>query len=98
MSLDDRELVFVATGEELERIAAFLRTLERVRSVRLVHRDGSPWIELDVVFGPEVRVPSTSSSITSSTRRRERFDLWRARCVDSVIREVERLRARLAAL
>jgi hypothetical protein len=60
-------LVMVATAEEWLAIASFIGTLDDMpegANVRTVWRDGSPWLEIDLVLGREAH-------------RVERFVLWR---------------------
>jgi hypothetical protein len=82
--LDDGEQVLAPSAEELRALTTALDACEGFPLMtRIVHRDGSPWIEISVACGPE-RPPATldeAERLAILSRpdgyRVERFALWR---------------------
>jgi hypothetical protein len=82
--LGDGDQVLSPSAEELRTMALALDACEGTPlMVRIVHRDGSPWVEFDVATGPE-RPPQSLDEATRlailsrpSAYRVERFALWR---------------------
>lgn len=78
LGIDD--LCLVLSRRELDAIADALDGLGLGDAqLRLVHRDGSPWIELDVVEVPERYVVAFHERVQRLGRERasRRFALWR---------------------
>jgi hypothetical protein len=69
------DLIVVLRAEELAQIARAVAAIVDARSVRVVHRDGSPWIELGVATGPELAEPFPPADMSRYGVRR--LALWR---------------------
>lgn len=82
--LGDGDQCLTPTAEELRTIAAVLDACEgHPLMTRIVHRDGSPWLEFDVATGPELPPQSFDEARRLALLSRpdgyhvERFALWR---------------------
>lgn len=70
------DLVLTPTADELRAVVRTLDTLDLdCRVVRLVMREGSPWLEFDVAIGPSVAEPFPPPD--PSRYGVVRFALWR---------------------
>lgn len=69
------DLVVVLRTEELAQIAKLMERVADARSVRIVHRDGSPWVEIDVACGPEIAEPFPPNDLEAYGVHS--FALWR---------------------
>jgi hypothetical protein len=76
-TLGEDDLMFMATSEELAAIAAAIAELQIAFAVtRLIHRDGSPWIEIDAIETDRV-ARAWTDQIAAEPRRTVRLALWR---------------------
>jgi hypothetical protein len=71
--LGDDDQVITLTTEEHAQLALVIANVADARTMRIVHRDGSPWIELDVAVGPEMAEPFPPVGHYAV----HRFALWR---------------------
>jgi hypothetical protein len=82
--LGDGDQVLSPSAEELRALAAALGACTGTPlMLRIVHRDGSPWLEFDVATGPEQPPQSLDEATRLAILSRpsaysvERFALWR---------------------
>lgn len=77
--LGDDDLVFVMTSDELMTLAAFLGGDLNLHpsALRIVHRDGSPWIEFAAVPIDRAARVWTEELPAEALRAPMRFAMWR---------------------
>lgn len=69
------DLQIVLRTEELERLGRAIALVQDARTVRILHRDGSPWVEMDVITAPPDAEPFPPADV--SRYGHESFALWR---------------------